>query len=125
MDWIHNLGGKGHNEYADTGILALGRDRVSLFDVDRSPPYSGEAPPRPPSGDVSQFIRNKRGVWCKLDSLSRMIPVYELGERWQKGSWREMDSSHASIFPHSGVLGQFNIPGEEKMVAGARRGSRA
>ena len=52
---------KGHNDDVDTGLLALGRDRVSLFDVDRSQPYSDEAPPRPPSGGTSQFIPNKHG----------------------------------------------------------------
>ena len=81
---------KGHNDEVDIGLLALGRDRASLFDVDRSQPYSGEAPPRPPSGGASQFIRNKRGVWCRLDTLARLIPVDELGERWQQdrhGKW--------------------------------------
>ena len=81
---------KGHNDEVDTGLLALGRDRVSLFDVDRSQPYSGEAPPRPPSGGAAQLIRNVRGVWCKLDTLGRLVPVDELGERWQKdrhGKW--------------------------------------
>ena len=81
---------RGHNDEVGTGLLALGRDRASLFDVDRSQPYSGEAPPCPPSSGTTQCICNSKGVWCKLATLARLVPVDELGERWQKdrrGKW--------------------------------------
>ena len=53
------------------------RHDIAPDEIDRSKPWSGEAPPQPLDGDVnpSTFKRNKDGIWCRPDASGRLFPV--------------------------------------------------